>query len=307
MNPRVQTETAGKSAFTLVELMVVIGLMAMLGTISVTGYFAAARGMSDRGAVEDTRAMIRQAMQVCAIDQTPTAVLFYNHQTEIGAPETSVGSAVVIKMVGRISYVDGDVIVDEFADWNQSCPVATAGQNNSGNDKGVRFYRMMDLNQVGKGIDQCSSLVSTAVEPITLNTEYMLASGRQVGDFCNDFEKRGADNKKFSGTSYDNGNNQRWGHRLRTKDIAWKAGDAYGVEIGSLDLPKGYIYNNKRPSSSGKIQSVNAGALTFVPDRSNTQTGVKDNGTSPSIWAFRAKDFEKVKSIGASDLKDDAE
>ena len=71
-------KTVDKAAFTLVELMVVIGLMALLGTFSVTGYFAAVRGMSDRAALDDTRSLIRLAMQTCLIDQTPTAVLFYN-------------------------------------------------------------------------------------------------------------------------------------------------------------------------------------------------------------------------------------
>ena len=36
----------GRAAFTLVELLVVIGLMGLLATISVAGYSAASRGMS---------------------------------------------------------------------------------------------------------------------------------------------------------------------------------------------------------------------------------------------------------------------
>ena len=48
-----------RAGFTLIELMVVIGLMALLGTISVTSYFAAVRGMSDRAAVQDTIALMQ--------------------------------------------------------------------------------------------------------------------------------------------------------------------------------------------------------------------------------------------------------
>ena len=99
---------AGRAAFTLVELMVVIGLMAMLGTVSVTGYFAAVRGMTERAAIQDTVSIIRQAMQVCLIDQTPTAVLFYNRQTQTEnadspgeAVASSAGTAIAIKMAGR--------------------------------------------------------------------------------------------------------------------------------------------------------------------------------------------------------------
>ena len=61
---------SGKVAFTLVELLVVVGLMALLGTVSVTGYFAAARGMSDRAALQDSISIVRLAMQTCLIDQT---------------------------------------------------------------------------------------------------------------------------------------------------------------------------------------------------------------------------------------------
>ena len=112
-----------KAAFTLVELMVVVGLMALLGTVSVTGYFAAARGMADRAAKQDTIALVRLAMQVCLIDQTPTAVLFFNRQTKaenkdgatvVSGEESkasSAGAAIAIKMAGRLSYVKGDVIV----------------------------------------------------------------------------------------------------------------------------------------------------------------------------------------------------
>ena len=84
MKARKTEASVRRAAFTLVELLVVIGLMALLGTVSVTGYFAAVRGMSYRAAKVDTVSLIRQAMQTCLIDQTPTAVLFYNRQTKVG-------------------------------------------------------------------------------------------------------------------------------------------------------------------------------------------------------------------------------
>ena len=166
-------KSSGRAAFTLVELMVVIGLMAMLGTVSVTGYFAAVRGMTDRAAVQDTISIIRQAMQVCLIDQTPTAVLFYNRQTQTEnadspgeAVASSAGTAIAIKMAGRISYLSGDIIVDEFADWNQSYPVTKPNQH-SASDVGVPLYRMADLaNEVANGINSCRTFVYTSVEPV---------------------------------------------------------------------------------------------------------------------------------------------
>ena len=89
MKAHIPARAVGRAAFTLVELMVVIGLMALLGTVSVTGYFAAVRGMADRAAKQDTVALVRQAMQVCLIDQTPTAVLFFNRQTKAQESQTT--------------------------------------------------------------------------------------------------------------------------------------------------------------------------------------------------------------------------
>ena len=301
-------KTADKAAFTLVELMVVIGLMALLGTISVTGYFAAVRGMSDRGALDDTRSLIRLAMQTCLIDQTPTAVLFFNRQNQVQTANisseevkaTSSGTAIAIKMAGRISYVDGDILVDEFADWNQSYPVS-----NANSDGGVRFYRMTDLDKVAQGIDACSSLMKEYVEPVKFDDEYMIAAGRKVREFCSDFKKNAQDNKDFSGTAYGNGNNYRWGRRIDDRNgITWKIGDAYGVELAPLDLPRGYIFGSQEPSSM-KLKSVSS--LAFSPgDVQGGNDYVMSLRNPVTISAFRSEGFKKIGTLTASDLRDEA-
>lgn len=301
-------KTADKAAFTLVELMVVIGLMALLGTISVTGYFAAVRGMSDRGALDDTRSLIRLAMQTCLIDQTPTAVLFYNRQNQVQTANisseevkaTSSGFAIAIKMAGRISFVKSDVLVDEFADWNQSYPVTSANS-----DSGVRFYRMTDLDKVAQGIDACSSLMEEHVQPVKFDDEYMIAAGLQVRQFCSDFTKNAENNKEFSNTAYGNGNNYRWGRGFKDKNgIQWKIGDAYGVEIATLDLPRGYIFGNQEPSSM-KIKSLNS--LAFSPsDAAGGNDYVMSLKNPVTISAWRGESFKKIGTLTANDLRDEA-
>ena len=299
-------KTVDKAAFTLVELMVVIGLMAMLGTISVTGYFAAVRGMSDRGALDDTRSLIRQAMQTCLIDQTPTAVLFYNRQNQVQTDAvsseevkaTSSGFAIAIKMAGRITFVKNDILVDEFADWNQSY----SDKGDDGN--GVRFYRMTDLDKVAQGIDACSSLMKEYVESIhqEFDDEYMIAAGCQVQNFCSELEKI----RKYQGSgSPENAYNYRWGRRFKDRNgITWKIGDAYGVEIATLDLPRGYIYGSQEPSSM-KIKSVNS--LSFSPsDASGWNDYVMSLKNPVTISAFRAEGFKKIGTLSANDLRDDA-
>ena len=297
-------KTVDKAAFTLVELMVVIGLMAMLGTISVTGYFAAVRGMSDRAALDDTRSLIRLAMQTCLIDQTPTAVLFYNRHTqvktdsvseeEVGA--TSSGSAVAIKMAGRISYIVDGLLIDEFADWNQSYPPAKAGATSK---SGVRFYRMTELDKVAGGdLDNYSSLVNDYVTKTKryVGNEYMIAAGRQVDDFCDTYVLPD--------------NEYRWGRGFSGENPglgigAWQIGDAYGVEIASLDLPKGYIFGSQEPTSM-KVKPVNS--LSFTPDSSdamNHNTYVLRLQQGVTISAWRANRFKSIGTLNRTDLEDE--
>lgn len=308
-------KTAKKAAFTLVELMVVIGLMALLGTISVTGYFAAVRGMSDRGALDDTRSLIRLAMQTCLIDQTPTAVLFYNRQNQVQTANisseevkaTSSGFAIAIKMAGRISFVKSDVLVDEFADWNQSYPVKT---KDSASKSGVRFYRMTNLDQLAQGIDYCSSLMYDYVQEVhdVFDDEPMIAAGLKVQDFCRVFKKRPAENRAFSGTDYDNGNNYRWGRRIKSGRVNWKIGDAYGVEIATLDLPKGYIFGDSG-DAPGSMKNEGVKSLSFSPD---DVSGARDYAFSlrnqVTISAWRGDKFKSIGSFSSkSDFEDDTE
>ena len=310
MNSQAKEKLTGRRAFTLVELMVVVGLMAMLGTVSVAGYFSAVRGMADRGAMQDTISLIRLAQQVCLIDQTPTAVLFYNRQTQVEgsdvsseeAQATSVGTAIAIKMAGRISYVYDDIIVDEFADWNQSYPVT-----GSSSDSGIRFYRMAELDKVKQGIDKCSSLMNSYVEKVAtgaFRNEYMISAGKQVYNWCTLYKKDGADNKEFSGIAYENGNDCRWGLRFKNQNgIKWKIGDAYGVEIGSLDLPRGYIFGTKEPNSA---RIVSLPALTFSPGDANVNSYEMNLNNTVTISAARPDGFKKIGSVTANDLRDDA-
>ena len=317
MNSRAKIDMAGRAAFTLVELMVVVGLMALLGTVSVTGYFAAVRGMSDRAVIQDTISLIRQAQQVCLIDQTPTAVLFYNRQTMTESKNVSseearsstAGAAVAIKMAGRISYIaeGGNVLVDEFADWNQSSPV-TERNKYSNSDVGIPFYRMANLAEVvNGGIEKCRVFVHTAVEPLDFDNEYMIAYGGQVQHFCEANKKGPKENKKFSGTTYDNGNNQRWGHRIKEAvgGITWEVGDAYGVEIASLQLPKGIIYG-EQSASSAKI--VSGGALKFIPsDLAGFNEYTMNLDQTITISALSGGSTpRKIGSITKNDLRDDA-
>ncbi len=313
----------GRAAFTLVELLVVIGLMAMLGTISVGGYFAAVRGMTDRGAKQDTVSLIRLAMQTALIDQKPTAVLFYNRRTQdedtASGEDTGaeiVGMAVAIKMAGRISLKEDNILVDEFADWNQSYPMS----DKTSSDVGIRFYRMTDFDKSKKGLEECSSLMNPWVSSpggkdgkrSNLNDEWLAAAGIQLGQWCDNYKKMGVFNRDFpvEKAAPEVGNNQRWGFGFHSKNdglgsSGWNVGDAYGMEIASLQLPKGYIFGNNAPKST-RIESERSMTLYFNPSKvSNENKYEFDINSSIKISAYRPKGLVQVDTIDKSDLKDD--
>ncbi len=291
-----------KSAFTLIELIVVIGLMAMLATVSIAGYSAATRGMEARAARDDTMALIRLAQQRCRIDNVPTAVIFFNKQiTEAGANNDvdtvakKAGVAVAVRMGGRLSYVRGNLLVDEFADWNQSYP-KYSGETERDSEQGFRLFRMKNLigGKPNIKLDDCSSLVTPYVKKFELE-DYMINVKDRSNDFLERFGKKD--------------NIVRWGFELKGGVMGWEVGDAYGFEIGSITLPQGYGYGNVRIDSEAKSDS--APALYFSPnpgDRFYYFTG----GENVIIRAARltsggALAFKEVAKITPNDLKDDSD
>lgn len=270
--------------FTLIELIVVIGLMALLSTISIGGYFAASRGMAARGVMQDTASIIRQAMQVCLIDQVPTAVLFSNRrQNKKEEGGEAYGSAVAIKMAGRISYiatsgktstgqslpVSGGLLIDEFADWNQSYPMDAS---DSGKQRAVRLYQMSSPqgHKLKQGVKQCSSLMCAWVGYAQMESDYMISTGMTLEDWCTLNKRNAQGNKSYAKIGYDNGNECRWGLPFHPDNkglgrSSWHVGDAYGVEIASLDLPKNYIFGSTVPSGTELVPASGTPALVFFP------------------------------------------
>ena len=244
-----------RSAFTLVELLVVIGLLAVLATVSVAGYSAANRGMADRGAIQAAVSTLRVAQQTCMIDRVPTKVLFFNQLLSKGDDVTSAtlyqGTAIAIKQAGRITIDPGGkgvgMLVDEFADWNQSYP--TAGSSGL---SGMRLFRMAKGDE-SKDIDGCSTMVQPYVTTKRVLDDYMIQSGTTIRDW------------------YENhapGNAVMWGFEVASGSAGdWKAGDPYGVEIARIDLPRGYIFGSTPPTGN-KLKAASVAAVTFDPEDS---------------------------------------
>ena len=269
------TRQAGRAAFTLVELLVVIGIMAVLATISVAGYSAASRGMADRGVIQTTVSILRIAQQTCEIDRVPTKVLFFNQRLNDGSNEDDStlyqGTAIAIKQAGRITINPSQVnnmLVDEFADWHQSYPMS-----GSANAPPMRFFRMRAREDDGADIDGCSVMVKPYVKSYPMR-EHMFASGLTI-DVWSDKHNRTANKNKPDGapSSYvENGNNYVWGFEGNSSGSAgalttssFEAGDPYGIEIARIDLPRGYIFGTSAPTSD-KLTAATTKEVHFDPE-----------------------------------------
>ena len=270
---RRRVQQAGRAAFTLVELLVVIGIMAVLATISVAGYNAASRGMANRGVLQSTISILRIAQQTCQIDRVPTKVLFFNQRLTDDANNTDSslyqGTAIAIKQAGRITIEPGSLgglLVDEFADWHQSYPM-TGSQN----APGMRIYRMKPDDQ-SKDINGCSVVVQPFVTHYALD-DWMIQSGTTIKQWCTAHRRDASDNRPQNASSsyVNNGNNYVWGFKERTGAggglgaASWEVGDPYGVEIARLDLPKGYIFGTNPPRDE-KLTSATPKEVFFDPD-----------------------------------------
>ncbi len=233
-------------AFTLVELLVTMGLMAMLATIAIAGYYGAVRGMTERGAKQDVASLVRLAQQRALVDEVPTAVFLMNQKLrddnlDTGEAERIVGLAVAVRMAGRISMIKNDVLIDEYSDWRNSFPETGTS---SARGTRMRLYRLVDVGSGSSQDSSCYSVVDDHVTPVELDAEELLMASISTNNLVvYGFKKR-------SGGS-----------------AAWKVGDPYGFEIATVQLPAGYIFEGGRPSQVGDV--LPAKHFFFFPDKLN--------------------------------------
>jgi len=212
-----------KRGFTLLELLVVIGIMGLLGTVSIGGYRAITRGMEERGAVDNASQFIHAAFQRALIDRQPVAVYFWNETIKGETADDNaivVGKAVAVRYAGRLSRVANDMLYDEFADLNLTYDVKD--ETSSGNnDLGMYLY------------------------PITTGTSF--ERSRVSAGVYEDLNQEWLADEATSGTSgmpTPPGNNEilMYGFKRLGGYSDWHAGDAYGFEFQNLTLPHNYIF-----------------------------------------------------------------
>jgi len=123
-----ETGKPGRSrGFSLMELLAVMSIMGLLSTLAVTSYFGAVRGMARRSAISHVFNSLTLARQRACMEGSRVGVMFFNEfrgfaKDADGVPtatEINIPSYVVCKELGRFSYVNGDVIGDEFAELDK--------------------------------------------------------------------------------------------------------------------------------------------------------------------------------------------
>ena len=262
-------------AFTLVELLVVVGIMGLLGTISVGGYRAMQRGMEERGVMENVNTLVRSAFERAQIDRQPTAIYYWNEtlrqeDTEGLETEVVVGRAVAVRRQGRLSLVAGDKLVDEYADLDQvyRSSAESDSSSSSGTDVNRMYLYCFDkVNESEGRLDR--SEVSSVVEKYTFTERFM--NGRPSD-------------------SVGSGETETWAFRVLEKNNAqWQVGSAYGVEFAEITLPHNYIFGTDY-SKSVSDPVKGEGYMCFLVGR-NTGNGVQSGASlvkgNLTVYALR--------------------
>ena len=218
-----------RRAFTLIELLVVIAIMGSMALMSLGGYRALTKGMKDRAALTAVQTLLDAARQRAEIDRKAVLVFFYDDMLKTGDDPSGHGFAVAVRPVGRISAVDGSYLCDEFGDLDQ----IYAAENRLAGDEGanrsdttkMRLYRMED----GQAAEVRTVVVAHPFSASYILTGQTPPGGGQSGEKsipCFAFEKTGG--------------------------ADFGAGDAYGAEFTSVELPDGYYFGSSAPGSVGR-------------------------------------------------------
>ena len=225
-----------RRAFTLLELMVVVAIMAALATLSVNGYRALTKGMKDRSALVAVQTLVDAARQRAEIDRKPMFVFFYDElltkeNESKGTDLVGHGVAIAVRPISRITAVDGnEYFCDEFGDLDQV--YASTEQLDSDISVGakdgsaMRLYKMDD----GTSVD-----VSPTVARRMLSATYII-----TGDASTDGEEG---ERQIVSCAF-----------RRISGGTFRVGDMYGGEFASVVLPDGYYFGTSAPRSETRTR-----------------------------------------------------
>ena len=268
-----------RRGFTLIELLVVVGIMGLMGTITVGGYRQMQQGLAESSVMDTMEKFLSLAKERALIDRKPTAVYCWNEllrEETDDEPAILVGRAVAIRMKGRISGVYSNWICDEFGDLEQY--TANGTYDDAPTKKlPTRLYNCDSISQMRGGITY--SLVRDIPQTRTGKADegvtefYMTAGIIKDGQGDENGNKGGntsANATKLSKAEGADGLIIRYGYYLEDPGTAsWKVGSIYGLEFQSVELPHGFVFGTSVPTSMGSpVKDVKT--LVYEPDKNST-------------------------------------
>lgn len=239
----------------MIELLVVMAIMAMLGVAATGGYAQLQRGMRERAAVAGASALLVSAKERAAVDRVPTAVFCYNkliREPDAANDENGVvvGVMTAIRRSGRLSYVRGKYLYDEFGDLELTYEAlsddkdfSTDGKSHSPSDLDQRAG--MRLWKFPTSAEMKYSIVADAVWCDGSMTETIFSGGPNGSTNC------------LMSAFYNLNHSDR--------EPTWKVGDAYGFEFAEIELPQGYLFSNASFDKSRLTDNFNAKLLRYDP------------------------------------------
>jgi len=277
-----------RRAFTLIELMLVMGIIALMGTISVNGYRAMRRGMEEDGTMKNLNLFVRNAYERAMIDRQPTAIYFWNEtrreENDDGNSLLVVGRAVAVRRAGRVSYVDNgkSCLVDEFGDLRYYAGTDSEGDEDKGEEakEGIKSY-------IYKVNGNESSFKRYAASQAT-----MAAGAQSILPMMSDPEWSENSNHRGAKVS-------AYGYYLEGGAGDWKAGDAYGFEFADITLPNNYIFESTYSKSVADPVKTVSKVLRFSPSGGA-------GGQSITVYAIRPgkSGAPEAQKIGATESPD---
>lgn len=268
-----------RRGFTLIELMVVAGIMAFLGAAATGGYNAFQRGMAERGATGAASALLKAAKERALVDRTPTMVYCYNRLIrEATADENAivVGEAVAIRRSGRITCVDGDYLVDEFADILGSYDVVDDSKIQERG--GIRLWKFDDVQMSRADY----SVIADAVTPYDPGNSYLqtyegwsFGEDGDIGLEANADLSTAVPKGGYRKVVTKSGGMKCLLYAFRVlqggtiQAGSWKVGNGYGFEFAHVQLPHDFIFDGTIPTRLGDIANVKV--MYFDPARENDE------------------------------------